>query len=318
MTALSVLVHSAPTRVEQLLPYAGLVQSGPAHRLWQGQSSGIDPWTMFAAAAGAGFRVPVGVGVALTPLHHPYAAALQARSLAACTGHDVVAGLGPGAPSTQAGFGSAYPSPLRACREYLTTVRGLLDGQQVSVDGADFTTHAALPPLLSPRVQVGLGVLRPRMAELAGEVADVAITWLTPPSYLAEVILPAIRRGAERLDRPAPRVTVMVPMAQQTPERDPVGTLWKVTAGHALLPHYRDMLRQAGLTLDPEDPRACTDALLESRTMLYGRPDDLRAGIRLYREAGADEVVINTAGVGLTEGARAAFEETHSLLEALT
>lgn len=197
MTSYSVLLPFLPRRPEQILPYAGLVHWSNASRLWQGQSVMIEPHQGFVAAAGAGFRVPTGLGVTLMPLRHPYEAALQARSLAMATGQPVIAGFGPGGRQLQQSLlGEAYRSPLTAAREYLSIVRGLLAGETVDTRGEYFSCRAEMPRYPVPGVEIGLGVLRPGMAKLAGEVADVAVTWLTPAHYLRDTVLPAMREGA--------------------------------------------------------------------------------------------------------------------------
>ncbi|WP_308201260.1 LLM class flavin-dependent oxidoreductase [Paractinoplanes maris] len=222
MTAYSVLIPFLPHRPEQVLPFAALVWHTPAARLWQGQSLLTEAHQGFAHATGAGFRVPTGLGVTLMPLRHPYEAAMQARSLALTTGQPVVAGFGPGATSLQrALLGRPYGSPLTAAREYLTAVRGLLAGEVVDLDGRYVSCHAALPAHPAPTVELGLGVLRPAMARLAGEVADVAVTWLTPARYLRRTVLPALREGAAAAGRPVPRLTAMVPVALAQPDRQP-------------------------------------------------------------------------------------------------
>jgi len=193
----SVLVPFVPKRAEQVLPFAGLVRFGQAERLWQGQSLYIDSHQQFVTTAGAGLRTPIGTGVSLMPLQHPWHAAMQARSVAVAVGQPIVAGYGPGGrPFQQALLGAPYPSPLTACREYLTIMRGLLEGHRVTMTGDYFQCYASLPPLASPPIELGLGVLRSRMAMLAGEVADVAITWLTPADDIRGVSAPATHDGA--------------------------------------------------------------------------------------------------------------------------
>jgi hypothetical protein len=81
----SLVVPFGPLRPEQVLPCAGLldgdahsassVRSGPAQRLWQGQS--VEPHQSFAFVAGSGYRIPAGTCVTL--------------------GAPAVAGFGPGA-----------------------------------------------------------------------------------------------------------------------------------------------------------------------------------------------------------------------------
>ncbi len=61
--------------------------------------------------------------------------------------------------------------------------------------------------------------LGPRAYRLCGAVADGAISWVCPGSYLQEVALPAMQRGAERADRPVPPLIVQVPVCvHENPE----------------------------------------------------------------------------------------------------
>ncbi|MFC4066945.1 LLM class flavin-dependent oxidoreductase [Actinoplanes subglobosus] len=313
MTAYSVLVPFTPTRPEQILPFAATVCHSRADRLWQGQSLLVETHQGFVYAAGAGFRVPAGLGVTLTPLRHPYEAALQARSLALTTGQSVVAGYGPGARPFQAGLlGEPYRSPLAATRDYLTAVRALLDGETAGHQGGE----SALAPFPAPRVDVGVGVLRPRMAALAGEVADVAITWLTPAGYLRDTVLPAMSRGAATAGRPRPRLTAMVPLALTGPDRDPARLALASNAAHLRMPHYQDMLRRSGIDVTGAETDA--KALVEGRAFLFGDVAEIVQQVHEYRDAGVDEVVLNLTGVAALHGLRAALTETRTVLDALT
>ncbi|MFE3460992.1 LLM class flavin-dependent oxidoreductase [Nocardiopsis aegyptia] len=316
MTDFSILAPLVPFRTEQLLPYAAMVQWSNAHRLWQGQAMVTDPHQMFTAAAGSGFGVPVGTGVTLMPLRHPFEAALHARTMAVTTGHPVIAGFGPGGAAFQKSvLGSAYASPLTATREYVTIVKGLVDGDVVHHEGEYFFCENGLPPVPGPPVQVGIGVLRPGMARLAGEIADVAITWLTPASYLRDTIVPAVREGAARAGRPMPRVVAMVPVALGAQDRDPLEIALMSNAGHIALPHYIDMLSRSGIHVDREDPLAGARALIKGRAFLYGTREEVAGELDAFREAGADEIVLNMGGVFQRYGTRTALTELESLLE---
>ncbi|MET9340893.1 LLM class flavin-dependent oxidoreductase [Nonomuraea sp. NPDC003804] len=61
-----------------------------------------------------------------------------------------------------------------------------------------------------PHLREALG---PAMARVAGEPADVAITWLVPAAHLRDLIVPALREGAEAAGRPIPRLVSLVPVA---------------------------------------------------------------------------------------------------------
>ncbi|MFE0794425.1 LLM class flavin-dependent oxidoreductase [Streptomyces mutabilis] len=319
MTAYSVLMPFLPRRPEQLLPYAALVEWTGADRLWQGQAMLVEPFQGFAAAAGAGFRVPTGTGVTLMPLRHPYEAAHQVRSLAMTTGESVVAGFGPGGREFQRSLlGAPYASPLTAAREYLTIVRGLLSGETVELDGEYFSCHAGMVPAVAPRIDLGLGVLRPGMARLAGEVADAAVTWLTPPAYLRDTVRPAMAEGAERAGRATPRLSAIVPVALERPDRDPTELVVASNSRHMRAPHYIDMLRKAGIDIAGEELPAAAKRMLEGDAFVHGTIDAIVEKLTAYREAGADEIVLNLTGVYNVHGPKAAMDDLKQILTAVT
>lgn len=319
MTAYSVLMPFLPRRPEQLLPYAALVEWTGAHRLWQGQAMLVEPFQGFAAAAGAGFRVPTGTGVTLMPLRHPYEAAHQARSLALTTGESVVAGFGPGGRSFQQSLlGAPYASPLTAAREYLTIMRGLLDGGTVEFDGTYFSCHASMGPAVAPAIDLGLGVLRPGMARLAGEVADAAVTWLTPPAYLRDTVLPAMREGAEKAGRPVPRLSAIVPVALERPERDAADMVVASNSRHMQAPHYIDMLKKAGIDIAGEELPAAAKRMLEGGAFVHGDLDGITEQLARCRDAGVDEIILNVTGVYNVHGPKSAMDDLKRIISAVT
>ncbi|MFK0250455.1 LLM class flavin-dependent oxidoreductase [Amycolatopsis azurea] len=318
MTDYSAHIPFLPTSVEQLLPLLDLAGRAENLRLWLGQSLTIEPHQLFAYCAGRGLQAPVGTSVTLMALRHPYEAALQARSLAFVTGRPVVAGYGPGSTDFQLALaGDRYRSPLTAVTEYLGAVRGLLNGETVRLDGEYVRLHATLPHLPHPPVDLGLGVLRPAMARLAGEIADVAITWLCPPAYLRDVLIPELRVAADKAGRPTPRVVSVVHAAERKPRRDPVDLALSVCGAHLQAPHYVDMLRRAGIHAAPTDPLSGARTLVDEGIFLSGSLPELATGLQAYHAAGADEVVVNLSAVGATRGPAVATRELEFLLTAL-
>lgn len=315
----SVLVPNMPEAPDSLRPHAELVRDTGVRRLWTGQSLKVEAHQAFAHLAGAGIRVPVGISVTLMPLRHPYEAALQARSLALMTGLPVVAGYGVGSAAFVRSLnGGPYPSPRTMAADYLRTVRALLDGEIVDHAGDYHALRGRLIPMEHPQVEVGVGVLRPNMARTAGGVADVAITWMTPPGYVAETLLPALEKGAKERDRDTRcRVATVVHVAVERDGRDPHVLAHTAASGHLAMDHYTDMLRRAGVPADPADPVAGAAALVDSGTYLYGSADHIAAGLEEYRNAGVDEVILNCAGVLFTEGQAAAFRDAREIIEAV-
>lgn len=319
--SVSVLYPSQPLDPRMVAPFAEVARRSAAPaRLWMGHSLLFDTLDTFTYLAGAGYRQPFGTSVSLMASRHPFDAAVRARSAAIATGAPFVAGFGTGLPRfVEAMAGQAWESPLTAAREYLGIVGSLLRGEQVQTSGRYYQVTGALVPLPVPvpPVQVGLGVLRPRMAEVAGEVADVAITWMTPPAYLAETILPALERGAERAGRPRPRVVTVVHAARDTPGRDLPEMAFNAARGHLSAPHYTDMLRRAGVPADAADPRAGAAAIVDAGVFVTGSAEDIAREVAAYHAAGVDEVVINPAGVLFTEGPQPAVDELEAILAAV-
>ncbi|WP_058047493.1 F420-dependent peptide dehydroalanine reductase LxmJ [Streptomyces roseifaciens] len=321
----AVLYPLQPDHPELVAPFAALVQRSGARRLWLCQSFKAEPHQVLAYLAGAGYGdVSVGTSVGVMPLRHPYEAAHQARSLALLTGRPVVAGFGIGTPDFVAALtGSPYKSPRTAVRDYLTSVRALLDGEAVDHDGPYHHLDARLLPLDHEPVEVGAGVLRPGMARTAGEVADVAITWMTPPAYVRDVLVPALQEGADAAGRPArPRVATAVHVAVARPGRDLRRTALAGAGEHLKGPHYADMLRRAGVPVGsvgpagPADASATATALLDHSVVVTGTPQEIAERLAEYRGSGVDEIMLNPAGVMLTEGVHAAVEDMEEIIAA--
>ncbi|GAB2519221.1 LLM class flavin-dependent oxidoreductase [Nocardiopsis aegyptia] len=303
---ISVLYPAQPRSGNGIFPYADLVREGLADRLWMGTSIIAETHQQLAFLAGAGYRIPVGTSVTLTPLRHPFEAAVEARSLALLTERPVVAGFGASARTLVAYLlGSPYERPATVVGDYVRDVRAFLDGR----DGA-------LPAVEHPGVEVGAGVLRPGMARVAGAAADAAITWLTPPAYLSGTLIPALDEGAAE-DRERPRVVTVVPTAVDRPGRSAVKLAYAAAARHLSLPHYVDMLRRAGTDVHADDPVAGAHRLVDDGNFLFGSRERIAAGLFAYACAGVDEVVVNTAGVHLTLGPKAAVEDAEEILRAV-
>ncbi|MFW5420919.1 LLM class flavin-dependent oxidoreductase [Nocardiopsis sp. CNT-189] len=299
-----------------VVPYGRLVQRSGAHRMWFGQSRLIETQQIISFMAGMGIRIPYGSGVSLTALRHPYDAAVAANSIATLTGHPYTAGYGAAHPGFVRGLrGRPYDSPRKAAAEYADLMRRLLSGEEVAFEG-EYFFHQGLEPLEGGGdVEVGLGVLRPRMAAAAGRIADVAITWLTPPAYLRSVIAPELRKGAVGRES-APRIATMVQIAVRRPGRDPV-ELADLCAGlHLRAPHYRAMLAEAGIGLG-DGSRDSAAALVDSGVFLYGSPEEIASGLREYHAAGVQEVVLKATGPHMGEGLRPAIDDLIAVLTCL-
>ncbi|MEU3459371.1 LLM class flavin-dependent oxidoreductase [Streptomyces sp. NPDC006733] len=129
-----------------------------------------------ATALAATGELRVGIGIAPAPLRNPALLAMELAALARMFPGRLTAGVGHGVREWMVKVGVAPRSPLALLEETVTAVRGLLRGEQVSVDGREVHLDAVRlvhPPAVVPPVVAG--VVRPRSLELAGRVADGAI-----------------------------------------------------------------------------------------------------------------------------------------------
>ncbi|MGQ4515055.1 LLM class flavin-dependent oxidoreductase [Streptomyces sp. DW26H14] len=286
-------------------------------RLWCGQSLQVETHALFAALAGMGIQASFGTSVALTPLRHPYLAAVEARSIAALSGQPFTAGYGPGGAAFQTSIhGERLARPVTHTVEFVTTLRALLDGRPVALapGGPDVEL---LPIEELPDIEIGMGVLRPAMARAAGRHADAAITWLTPPGLLTDRLVPAAQGGAHEEDRKAPRFVTVVQTAVTRPGRDMRDIAYHGTHQHLSLPHYVDMLQQSGLPVVHGDPAASSRTLLDAGVVVTGTPDEIAERLTAWYDAGADEVVLNTSGVLTTAGLGEALRDATDILTAV-
>lgn len=310
----SLLFPQQPTSPSAIDRYAEIVRQTGLDRLWMGQSFAIESHLAFAALAGTGRAVPVGIGTALAALRSPYDAALQARSLAALLGESVSVAYGAADPMFVSSVrGAPLARPASYTAEYARLVRGLIDGASVSSEEQGLVMRAQLPPLDHPPVHVGTGVLRPAMATKSRD-ADLAVSWLAPRRYLRDVIGPATRRA----DGSRPRLVAHAHCALARPGRNPE-LLAQVGCGrHLSSPHYTDMLRRAGLDVHPSDPVSGARQLVRAGVLLYGSSEQVAAELRTFADHGVDEVIVNVTPVALALGDTAAIHDVEDIVSALS
>jgi 5,10-methylenetetrahydromethanopterin reductase len=139
-----------------------------------------------ASALGATERIPVGLGVVSALVRHPALLAMEIATLARMFPGRVTPGIGLGVPAWVNQMSLMPKSQLGAMRECVTGVRRLLEGEEVSEEGATFGFNAVKlthPP--ASEVPLYMGVVGPKMLRLAGEIADGTVgTVLAGPEYV--------------------------------------------------------------------------------------------------------------------------------------
>jgi len=208
---------------------------------------GPDALTLFAAAAARTERILLGTCIVPILPRHPLVLVQQAGVIAALAPGRFRLGVGPShKPSVEGTFGIAFDAPLGHLRECISIVKAAFDTGTVDVDGRHYRAHGRLPAPISPAVPVMASALRARAFRLCGEVADGAITWVCPLSYIRDTALPALRGGAAAAGRAAPPLVAHLPYCLSDDAPAARAAVRQQLAAYPRLPYYVQMMVDAG------------------------------------------------------------------------
>jgi F420-dependent oxidoreductase-like protein len=251
-----------------------------------------DPVTAYAAAGATTDRI--GLGTAVTPTYprHPITLAAQAIAIDDLAPGRLRLGVGPShKPNIEGSYGLPMGKPLAHLREYVTILRMLLWEGAVDFSGDYFTVKTALPAgVPAPKIPVPISALRPNAFRLAGEIADGAISWVTPIDYLMQTALPAMQAGAEAMGRRRPPLIAHVPICVST-DRAAARVAFRLQFPiYPKLPFYAAMFAAAGYPVTAEGEM--TDDLVETLAV-SGGPQEIRARLEAIRARGIDELMVS-------------------------
>ena len=155
--------------------------------IWTPETTGMDSFQVCAHRWRATCDIVDGglaTGIAVSPVMYrtPMAFAMSGGTMSQLTGGRFIMGIGTGGayrPKARQAMGMPKFSALGLMRDYLSTVRNLVAGEQVNYEGEAVTLKGgrlAIRP--APETPTYLGALGPEMLRLAGEMADGAcLNW---------------------------------------------------------------------------------------------------------------------------------------------
>ena len=192
--------------------------------------------------------------------------------------------------SMDAMLGVPIKEPLAVMREYVAVLRGAL-GAGADFEGKHYRAHWSLAvPTRPPAPPIYLAALGPKMCELAGEIADGAILWLTSPDYVRDVARPAIERGRRRAGKTLQgfEVVAAVPLAVTDDRTAAVAAFRTELARYVALPFYRAMMEASGLgeALRTADRDGAVPAVMAEALGGIGDAATARKFVEAYRRAG--------------------------------
>ncbi len=265
----------------------------PAFWLTTGGTSADVP-TLYAAAAMVTSSIKMGTSITQTWPRHPVALVSQCIALAQLAPGRFRIGLGPShAPAVENMYGVPYVKPLLNLREYLTVMTTLLREGEIDFSGTFVKTKAKISGAPFD-VPVMASALRPASFRLCGELADGAISWVSPWEYLRDIALPAMVEGAESAKRATPTMVAHMPIALSN-DRDAVREAAGPFLGrYAGMPNYQGMFAAAGFDdVANGDRNAVVDAVV-----VNGSEGEIIEKLATMRHEGAGEIIAHPIYIG--------------------
>jgi len=269
--------------------------------VWMSQIFGPDALTALTVIGQEVLDLELGVSIVPIYGRHPFALAIQARTVQAAVGGRLTLGIGPSHQVVvEVLYGDSYAKPYTYTKEYLQALLPLLAGESADVSGEEITARGKLEidaPGAPPVLIAGLG---PKMLRLAGAHAAGTTLWMVGPTTIASHITPTITAAAADAGRPAPRILAGV-TACVTDDPDAVRARSAAEQGlYGSLPAYQRMLQAEGVN-GPAD------------LVIAGDEDTVVRGLERYAEAGVTDVRVSVLAGHETERDR-----TRQVLRSLT
>jgi 5,10-methylenetetrahydromethanopterin reductase len=251
-----------------------------------------------AIALGATQDIRVGLGVVSALVRHPALLAMEISTIARSFPGRFVPGIGLGVPSWMQQMGLAPDSPLDAVRECVTTVRRLLDGEEVTEVGRVFAfdgVRLAFPPV--ERIPIHLGVIGPKMLELSGEVADGTVLSVLAGADYIRWARQRIEKGRGRIGRNDGHHVTAFAIYSVDPSASRAMAAAQATLAFYLAAGGRNALTDASGISErlPEilsQPSSEMAHELVDELTIAGTPDEALGKIHRLFDAGADSVAL--------------------------
>ena len=172
-----------------------------------------DSMLTMALAATATERIGLQTSVTIAFPRSPLVLAMQAWDIQHLSGGRFIIGLGSQVKGhNERRFGGTWTAPAPRMREYIQMMHGVWDswqhGRAPDFLGKHYTFTLMTPnfnpgPIAYDRPRVGVAVVGPGMAGVAGEVADVVMPHggIMSDKYMRTTLLPRIRAGLIRSGR---------------------------------------------------------------------------------------------------------------------
>jgi probable F420-dependent oxidoreductase len=223
-----------------------------------------DPFVVMGLAAQATTTLNVGTAVTIAFPRSPTVMAMSAWTIQKLSKGRFTLGLGPQVKAhieRRYGLKASPAGPWM--REYISAVRAVWDcwqnGTPLNFKGDHYQLNLMVPlfnpgPLEYPEIPIHVAAVNPVMCQVAGEVADgIRPHPVCTPSYIEQIMLPAVRAGAAKSGRSLESFCVsMKPLVASAPNEEELQPKIRDArariAFYASTPAYRAAFDHLGLS----------------------------------------------------------------------
>ena len=272
----------------EAMKVAGNLEAAGIDHIFMSEA-GNDAMTTLAAMALATETAVLGSGIANIFIRHPYELAMAAAAVDDLSAGRFTLGIGTAHQITnENGLHLDMDKAFSRLRDYLTTVRGVLDAgreqPQVQTDRYQ-VTGPRIAWNTERRIPILLGALGDRMVRLAGETADGVILSLATLSQVERIrgLLDESATAAGRSPSDV-KIFAVVNTCLRPTREEARAFLRKNLAGYFMMPFYEQSLRRGGIeVVDGEVPDDAVDSIA-----IAGPPEWAHEQIASFRTAGVD------------------------------
>jgi F420-dependent oxidoreductase-like protein len=284
-----------------------------ADSVWVPEFWAFDALTPLGYLAASTSTIRLATGIVQLGARTPAMLAMSAMTLQELSGGRFVLGVGTSGPQVMEGWhGVRFDRPVRRTRETIEIIRKVASGERLEYAGEvyrlplpDGEGRAIRSPMPPAHVPVHVAALGPANLRLTGELAD---GWIGNSFFpeTADVFLDPIREGAALAGRSLEDVELTVAVGVEFTEdveaagrRHAEGYAFTFGAmGSAKRNFYVEAFARQGydedvrevqrlwLAGDRDAARRRVPTAIGLGTNLVGTDDDIRARLRLYRDAG--------------------------------
>ena len=301
---------------------ARIAEEGGYESVWVAETART-PFVQAAIACQVTSRVTVGTAIALAFPRSPTISAMTARDLAELSGGRFVLGLGSQVKRVNVErFGVPFEHPAPKMIEYAEAVRAVLgtfEGKPIDFHGRFY--ELTMPPFPGAEsvgaVPLYLAAVNAKMAEAAGTAYDGLLGHpMTSPTYIRDVMRPAVERGARAAGRDPSDVSLTTSVILQLNEDrerarreaayqigfySTTRTYTPVLAQHG----FEDLvtpLREAHARKDLEAMADIALPMVDTYAIVGTRPEECRERLAEL-EGVVDRVILGPAWVGPSQSA---------------